>query len=401
MDQRRARSAAADYQLATGIPCTVLAIPSADEAVGEPVCERCHGCDTNRHAQYVSRAAGLDGTSIYFCERSLTFWSAPIVDDTGVAGGLVAGPARMVDDEDLMPHERMIGETIAHLSPGRVRGLARMLSVVAGYVSGMIPDRFSESAAALERESRINEHIQSLKLRGRIDLPPYPLETEAAFLEAIGAGAIAQAQEHLNELLGHVFFTGGAEMHSLRSRAKELVVLLSRVAISRGADPHQILGWNYHYLDSLDDQPDINHLAAWLSRIVRRFSDTVLLVSNPGHSAPLRKAISTIRAHATDGISLEQAARAAGLSRSYFSRIFSKEVGMSFSEFHARVRVETAARLLVSSELPLAQIAERVGFTDQSYFTRVFKRVTGTTPGDYRRNNTSVTLTPFRSNRRC
>lgn len=397
------RTVARQFQLATGVECAVVSLPHGG---GSPLCAACADCAHSVHAAHVKRAARMDGRTIYLCGRSLTFFAAALVASGRPIGGLVAGPVRMIDAEDLLPHERLsVGETsrdaAPRLSPQRVQSLTELLYMSACFATGVTPDRFGESKAALERESRINEHIQALKLRDRIDLPAYPIETESAFLEAIGAGAVEEAQRHLNQLLGHVFFAGGADMHILRNRAQELVVLLSRVAMSRGADPQEMLGWNYQLLDDLEAQQNVNHLAAWLSKIVRRFSDTVLLAGNPGHSAPLRRAIALVRARSSHGITLSEAAQAARLSPSYLSRLFTAEVGVTFSEFVTATRIEEAQRLLRSGSLSLSQVAAQVGFSSQSYFTRVFKAAVGVTPGDYRRKSTSEMLTPLRSKRRC
>jgi AraC-like DNA-binding protein len=60
------------------------------------------------------------------------------------------------------------------------------------------------------------------------------------------------------------------------------------------------------------------------------------------------------------------------------------KTGWSFTELLTRLRVDRACQLLVRTDAPLAQIALECGFGDQSYFTRVFRKRTGQTPGGYR-----------------
>ncbi len=61
------------------------------------------------------------------------------------------------------------------------------------------------------------------------------------------------------------------------------------------------------------------------------------------------------------------------------------KTGWSFTELLTRLRVDRAGRLLAHTDLELVQIAIDCGFGDQSYFTRVLRKLTGHTPGDYRR----------------
>ncbi len=83
---------------------------------------------------------------------------------------------------------------------------------------------------------------------------------------------------------------------------------------------------------------------------------------------------------ATDG-----AARG-NMSRSYFSTCFKQIMGMSFNEYVKKDRLEKAKIYLVSTEETVHQIAEKVGFTDVSYFSTVFKNYTEMTPTEYRRH---------------
>lgn len=73
-----------------------------------------------------------------------------------------------------------------------------------------------------------------------------------------------------------------------------------------------------------------------------------------------------------------------GRSRSYTTRLFRKETGMSVVEFATRRRMHAAQHMLRYTDLPLSTISARLGFASQSYFCNVFRRETGTTPRRYR-----------------
>ncbi len=85
-------------------------------------------------------------------------------------------------------------------------------------------------------------------------------------------------------------------------------------------------------------------------------------------------------------IELAGLARLVGLSVSQFDRRFKRLFQMTPQQFLLRVRLNAACRLLASGQVSIADIALRVGFYDQSYFTKHFKRQTGMTPTHYRRH---------------
>jgi len=75
------------------------------------------------------------------------------------------------------------------------------------------------------------------------------------------------------------------------------------------------------------------------------------------------------------------------LSREYISRRFKQEFGENISDYIARVRIEKAKQLLLSPNLRIAQIAEIIGYQDEKYFSKVFKKMVGQSPNEYRKKH--------------
>jgi AraC-like DNA-binding protein len=105
------------------------------------------------------------------------------------------------------------------------------------------------------------------------------------------------------------------------------------------------------------------------------------------YSPPIRKAADTLRHNYSQSLSLEQLAAHVGLSPSHMSRSFSKEVGMSISQYVAAIRCEEAAAMLAGSDASVQQISAYVGYLDNNYFVKVFKKQYGMTPSEYRAKN--------------
>ncbi|WNQ13142.1 AraC family transcriptional regulator [Paenibacillus aurantius] len=108
---------------------------------------------------------------------------------------------------------------------------------------------------------------------------------------------------------------------------------------------------------------------------------------------PMHQKISEIASylgeHGQHNLSLKEVAHTFYISPAYLSRIFLKITGFKFKEYVLLVRVRRAQRLLRETKLPIGLIAEKAGFEHTSHFNVVFKKLTGDTPGDYRKTYTT------------
>ena len=96
------------------------------------------------------------------------------------------------------------------------------------------------------------------------------------------------------------------------------------------------------------------------------------------------KARKIIRAGAGEELTLGEVAKSVNVSAKYFSELFHKATGMTFTEYVARVRVEKVKNLLQNPRLQITGIAYDAGFQSLSQFNRVFKQVTGMCPKEFR-----------------
>jgi AraC family transcriptional regulator len=99
----------------------------------------------------------------------------------------------------------------------------------------------------------------------------------------------------------------------------------------------------------------------------------------------LQSAIEYINDNLDKDLKLAEIADQVGMSQYYFARLFKQSMGLPVYQYVLQCRVERAKQLLKQSELPIADIALAVGFTDHSQFTRHFKRIIGTTPREIRK----------------
>lgn len=91
-----------------------------------------------------------------------------------------------------------------------------------------------------------------------------------------------------------------------------------------------------------------------------------------------------------DDLSAEEMAQIAGMSYSYFSRYFKSTVGLSYSEYLNAVRIKASEKLLIDSDLSVADIATAVGFSNTSYYIAQFKKQLHMTPKRYKNSFSGV-----------
>ena len=98
----------------------------------------------------------------------------------------------------------------------------------------------------------------------------------------------------------------------------------------------------------------------------------------------VQKARAYIEKHKTEPLSLAAVAQASGASVFHFCKVFHKSTGLKFTDYVARVRLEEARTLLLNPNRRISEVAYDVGFQSLTQFNRMFKRVFGQSPTEFR-----------------
>lgn len=89
-------------------------------------------------------------------------------------------------------------------------------------------------------------------------------------------------------------------------------------------------------------------------------------------------------------VSRREAAQYVFLNEDYFSRIFRKETGLGYKEYLLKTKMDYAEKLLANTSMPVTLIASKVGYENFTNFSQMFRKMTGMTPSDYRKNQGNV-----------
>lgn len=113
-------------------------------------------------------------------------------------------------------------------------------------------------------------------------------------------------------------------------------------------------------------------------------SNQVFIQQENAEPPVIKRAREYIHEHQAEELSLNQVAKAVNMSTFYFCKMFKKVAGINFTDYVARVRIEKSKNLLLNPNLRVSEIAFEVGFQSLTHFNRVFKKLLGQSPTDYR-----------------
>jgi two-component system response regulator YesN len=108
------------------------------------------------------------------------------------------------------------------------------------------------------------------------------------------------------------------------------------------------------------------------------------------YSYVVKKCIAFIHTNYCENITLAEVAKAAGVSHGYLSFIFKQETGINFNTYLSQYRVKEAKKLLLSTNMRIYEVAEKVGFSNPYYFSKVFKEFTGITCKEFKDKRSSI-----------
>ncbi len=352
------------------------------------------------HASAGKRAMSLGSAYIFSCHSNLSHIVFPLINRDILFGSILIGPFLMESPdstlvldvgrrypdftmEDLMELYDDAAE-IPLVLPAKVTQISRLLYFLMSNLISDTKEQFILNQKKLHQQAKINESIQLYKTLTPSETERYPLDKERQLLSKLKEGNLKESSAILNELLGYVFFSAGNDLATIKYRSVELCSLLSRAAIENGAASNQIFSLNNHYMQRMDSFRTTDELCYAMIEVLTAFIDCMFPVAQDNNRL-IRDAMNYISARFSQPITLQEVADHLHLNPSYFSRIFKRSFGSSFKEYLTSVRIEEAKRLLSHTDYSLLDIAVAVGFENQSYFTSVFKKNTGMTPGQYRK----------------
>lgn len=407
-DYNLANECARAYSVSTGLGCTVSDTAGTILFEHGNGCGSCKLCDAaglprenciRAHNYGMTEAERFGGKYIYFCPLGLTCFVSPIIGDVGSTAKITVGPFLMVDIQDFIDCELIenlhlddehrqrvlrLLDNVPHMEPHKVQELSVLLFMSVGFMNNVSAEnRLLEQDRSNLLQGQINAYIATLKNESAPHR--YPFEKERSFLLAISQHNSAETKRLLQAYLAALFANDSTNPAWIRMKLEELAVMISRTSIEHGATEEQAQAFLDDCRKNLPLQKDFRTLSSWFFGTAMHFIDSLSAYPDAKHANTIHRCIQYISSRYAEHLTLEETAAVVSLSPDYLSRIFKQETGITFNQYLNNIRITKAKELIRHSELRLTDISQLVGYDDQSYFTKVFKRVTGLSPNEYKK----------------
>jgi AraC-like DNA-binding protein/ligand-binding sensor protein len=132
------------------------------------------------------------------------------------------------------------------------------------------------------------------------------------------------------------------------------------------------------------EHDSILKLLAIFAQHLSLLSNQILVQQENAEPPMIQRAKQFIQENYTEEISLEQVAKSVNTSTFYFCKMFKKFTGVNYTEFLSRIRIENARNLLLNPNLRISEVAFAAGFQSLTHFNRVFKKIVGESPTEFR-----------------
>jgi AraC-like DNA-binding protein len=338
----------------------------------------------------------LGAPSQFLVIPEVTSWLLALEDRRIIHGALIGGEVFCSDDApapdkalaqliDLGLEAEQARAYIAHRPRwprSRIRDAAAFLQEVFYQVSGWKPVLLDENRLRVQQQQQIAQAIEDQKRRGQE--PAYPFEKERVLLSLIRAGDQTGARRVLNEMLGAMYMTS-PKLVVLRARAIEMMGYLTRAAVEDSPVMEPLIERNHQWMERLIRARDFEELSRVLTDALNDFIEGIYLHGFNRSNSQVSRALDFITRNYMQPLRLKTVAQEVGLSPCRLAHVVKEHTGKTIVQILTHARIRNAQNLLEHTAKSGTEIAYEVGYNDQSYFIKHFRRVTGMTPARYRR----------------
>lgn len=247
------------------------------------------------------------------------------------------------------------------------------------------PSQFQTKKRIYNQRERLARRTQELNVWNR---PAHValLESLIPLVGAMNEGDRHQALRELDNFLGAVLLRSESKLERVKGAMTLMVSAFMREDVDRGTVWKSAIRRFEEQLLDLENIESVEEAFLWAEDMVARVCDCERTGSELGKGTDRLsdKIRQWMDKRYADKVTLADAAVAVAASPSTITHRLKVETGKSFSEHLTALRISEAKRLLVYTDLSLREISISCGFSEQSYFTKVFRRMVNLTPGEFR-----------------
>lgn len=244
---------------------------------------------------------------------------------------------------------------------------------------GDLETSYREAVNALSMTKNTVAHADDLPI-GCAYTDDYPVSLEKNLFDAIGKGRSEYAIDNGREFFNWII---RQDIMDAKLKVLEFALRAEQIAYENGGMTYSLTD-RHDYLPAIMSASEPEELWKWFRNRIE-FSCSAINNSKTESSNDVIKASKKyIEKNYNKNITLEDVSREVNISSYYLSRIFKESTGVNFIDYLTNLRVEEAKELLSKTALSMKEIAVKAGYSDPNYFSKIFKKVVGVTPTEYR-----------------
>ena len=202
--------------------------------------------------------------------------------------------------------------------------------------------------------------------------------------------AVSRGQAHKADLLLSIFSATAFEqraadpVRNLKNYCIIMNTILRKAAERGGVHPLHLDTTSSAFALQIEQVVSTADVPNLMTEMFRTYCQLVNKHSTKSYSPTVQKAVTCIEADPAGNLNLRTLSQRLNVSSSYLSSLFKKETGQTLTDYITRHRIRQAQHLLKTTRLQIQTVAQHCGFVDVHYFSKVFKRIVGVTPKEFR-----------------
>ncbi len=286
----------------------------------------------------------------------------------------------------------------AHIKPSTLQGMKQIyesmpqaqldavMNVTTHILSAFLPE-FSEITPELLQYSEQNRAIEintDILERNLIQAAEQYSNLLSAYLRALQNGDNSCTKKAMHTFLKETKITVNKNMHDYKILLHSLNYYSQLTLFATDIHPSHILKQSTTFTTKINNATTISQLESMPDDICRKYSLLVKNYANNHYSKLTKDTVAYIQLHLEEVLNLNQLADFFGKNPSVLSHTFHQETGQTLTSFIQETRIQEALRLLNTTNLSISEVAMNVGYHDFSYFSKIFTRIVGMSPREYK-----------------
>lgn len=193
------------------------------------------------------------------------------------------------------------------------------------------------------------------------------------------------ARAVVNKYFSRLHEFSNVSIGRVRARIAELGIMIVNATASGTDTMNMIYGRAVNPVEELQNMELISDIKEWILSLIACLESVNLPIADNIKNETVRQAVGYIVAHYSKPITIEWVAGKMFVSPRHISRCFRSELGMTFNDCLTKYRISKAESLLADGGHKIYEIARLVGYNDSKYFCKLFKKITGKTPQEYKK----------------